>query len=177
MYYSESFGIMKGAGLLLALLAIIVVNYDPQSAALQNLEKKHLLYPIIVFLFSGIIEILLLYVGVEGIVSNNLEFVSVAFGLAGCLGIFGLFRHKPLITKNEIIAGIILGIPNFFTIYLLVVLIDQGWEGSLLFPLISIGILILAGMVGILLFKEKPDKYMLAGFGAALLSIILLSQA
>lgn len=177
LYYSESFNLMKGLGLLFALIAIIVVNYDPKSAALQNVDKKHLLYPIIVLLFSGIIEILLLYVGVEGIVSNNLEFVSVAFGLAGSLGILGLLKHRPFITIKEILAGIVLGIPNFFTIYLLVVLIDQGWEGSFLFPVNSIGILIFAGLVGVFLFKEKPDKYMLIGFGAALLSILLLSQA
>jgi len=178
LYYQDPFNVYKALGLAIAIVAIIMVNIEPKAQHAQAQKHKAILYlyPILTFLISAIIEILLLFVGVEGIVTNNIAFVSSCFMLAGIWGLaYILFKLRPIITAREVIAGVLLGIPNFFTIYLLTVLIEQGWDGSVLFPMNSIGILLLAAIMGYLFFKETFDVYKLIGVLAALASIYLIS--
>ncbi len=177
LIYHEVSNTWKILGLVLAVVAIILVNFDVKSSDKKE-EKIKLslyIYPFLSFLLSGVIEVILLIVGVEGIVTNSIEFVSNSFGMAAIWGMIILIvRFRPIITAKEVLAGIMLGIPNFFTIYLLSVLINQGWDGSVLFPVNSIGVLLLSSVVAILMFKEKVDAYKIIGILAALGSIILI---
>jgi drug/metabolite transporter (DMT)-like permease len=176
--YNDLVNIQKILGLTLAVAAIVFVYYVPKSER-QNLKKdrKVIAYPLIAFLLSGIIEVILLVVGKEGLMTDSISFVSHAFALASIIGIVVLLvTTRPLIKSREILAGIVLGIPNFFTIYLLIVLVEQGWDGSVLFPINNIGIVILSALAGVLLFHEKLDKYKRIGLGLALFSIILIGM-
>jgi len=177
--YHETSNLWKLFGLLLAVVAIILVNFNVKSSNEKVIKLKLSLYiyPFLSFLLSGIIEVILLIVGVEGIVTNSIEFVSNSFAMAAIWGLIILaVSFRPVITAKEVLAGIILGIPNFFTIYLLTVLIDQGWEGSVLFPINSIGVLLLSALVAILIFREKVDTYKIIGLVAALGSILLIGM-
>jgi len=177
--YHETSNLWKLFGLLLAVVAIILVNFNVKSSNEKVIKLKLSLYiyPFLSFLLSGIIEVILLIVGVEGIVTNSIEFVSNSFALAAIWGLIILaVSFRPVITAKEVLAGVILGIPNFFTIYLLTVLIDQGWEGSVLFPINSIGVLLLSALVAILIFREKVDTYKIIGLVAALGSILLIGM-
>jgi len=177
--YHETSNLWKLFGLLLAVVAIILVNFNVKSSNEKVIKLKLSLYiyPFLSFLLSGIIEVILLIVGVEGIVTNSIEFVSNSFAMAAIWGLIILaVSFRPVITAKEVLAGVILGIPNFFTIYLLTVLIDQGWEGSVLFPINSIGVLLLSALVAILIFREKVDTYKIIGLVAALGSILLIGM-
>ncbi len=180
LVYNDPTSLSKLAGLLVAIIAIIFVNYVPKVKRGEPTAFKPVqyLYPFGAFLLSGIIEVILLIVGIEGHMTNSIEFVSSAFGMAGVLGtIYIVFTHRPILKTKEIGAGILLGIPNFLTIYLLISLVEQGWDGSVLFPLNNIGVLVASTLVGYLLFKEAFDKYKLIGILAALLSIYLITAS
>lgn len=180
LVYHDPTSLSKLVGLLVAIVAIIFVNYVPKVKRGEPTAFKPIqyLYPFGAFLLSGIIEVILLIVGVEGHMTNSIEFVSSAFGMAGVLGVFYIiFTHRPIITTKEIGAGILLGIPNFLTIYLLIALVEKGWDGSVLFPINNIGVLVASTLVGYLLFKEAFDKFKLIGIMAALLSIYLITAS
>lgn len=181
--YNEPLGLFKGLGILLALVAIILVNLpsrnDPNSISIFH---PLIIYPLLTFLLSGIIEVVLFFVEVEGMIEHEgMHFTATSFGGAAVLGaIYSTYRilsGKVIPRGKEILAGIILGLPNYLTIYLLVLLLSQGWQGSVLFPVNSIGILILTAVVGFLFFKEKADQMKLAGIVLGVLSILLISQA
>ena len=99
---------------------------------------------------------------------------------AGSLGLlFFLFRvakGKSKFEKKSIIAGITLGIPNFASIYYLMKTLGDGWEGSVVFPVINVGIIIFAAMGAIVFFKEKLSMYNWIGVFLAIISIIIISQ-
>lgn len=178
LVYHDPTSISKMLGLFVAVIAIVMVNYIPKEKRGEPLNHKPILflYPFLAFLLSGIIEVILLVVGIEGHMTNSIEFVSTSFALAALIGlIYILFTHRPIITSKEIGAGILLGIPNFLTIYLLIALVEIGWDGSVLFPLNNIGVLVASTFVGYILFKEAFDKYKAVGIIAALVSIYLIS--
>jgi len=178
LIYHDPIGFQKGVGLLFAVFAIAFVYYIPKEDRAKVKENWQLLiYPFLAFLLSGLIEIILLIVGKEGLTTDSISFVSHSFALASAIGfIVMLFTLRPLIKPREIVAGIILGIPNFLTIYLLIYLVESGWQGSVLFPLNNIGILVLSVLAGLLLYNEKLDKYKLIGLALAVISIVLIGM-
>ncbi|HMS99464.1 MAG TPA: EamA family transporter, partial [Saprospiraceae bacterium] len=98
-------------------------------------------------------------------------------GLSGLL--FVLFQDLKTGSswkKKDIIAGICLGIPNFFSIYLIVVLLSDGWQGSILFPMLNVAIILITTLVGLFVFKEDFNRNRKAGIVLAILAIILLSM-
>jgi len=180
LVYSESTGVYKLLGLALAFISIFLINYNPG----MKLDKKQLfslgsLLAIATFIGSGLIELLLYYVKVNGLSEGqDIQFTSTLFCLAGINGLifFGLksLKTKPVIKTKNIIAGFALGVPNFFTIYWIMVLLDRGMEASSLFPMLNVGILVLNAIIGVFAFKEALGVVRFIGLACALLAIVLL---
>lgn len=182
VYYGEAFNLPKGIGIVAAIIAILLVNLPAKNSALNISSNKYLWLPIVTMLMSGIIEILLLMVEVEGKLGDDgILFTSSCFGMAGVLGL--IFAISQMVTKGtrfakqDFIGGIILGVPNFFTIYLLVYLISKGWDGSVLFPINSVGMLALTVVVSLILFGEKIDLKKGLGLVFSIIAIILISAS
>lgn len=178
--YGEPLGIYKGIGIFLALIAILLVNIPSKGKEKISFFHPIIIYPLITFILSGIIEVILYYVEVEGIVGEaGMSFTASAFGMAAILGIaFSLFRYYKggaLPTSKELIGGIVLGLPNFLCIYLLLYLLSKGWQGSVLFPMNSIGILVLTSLVGFIFYNEHPDRMKVIGIFLGISAIVLLS--
>lgn len=179
--YGEPITILKGIGIVVALVAIVLVNKPPgKDAPMVHFRDPIILLPLLTFLLSGIIEITLYYVEAEGLVEDEgILFTATCFGIAGIIGAFyslvrGMrFGQWPRF--KDLIAGTILGMPNFFSIYLLVLLLSQGWQGSVLFPVNSVSILIATSIVGFVLYQEYADRYKLLGIGIGVVAIFLVS--
>jgi len=180
--YGEPLGWSKGIGISLALLAIVLVNIPSGKDEKRfSILDPIIIYPLLTFVLSGIIEVILYYVEVESIVgSDGMKFTASAFGQAAILGtLYTLFRYVrggSLPGRKEIIGGVCLGLPNYLSIYLLVYLLSQGWQGSVLFPMNSIGILVLTSLIGFLFYKEQPDRMKTIGIALGITAIVLLSM-
>ena len=177
-FFGEATSIFKYAGIALAILAIILINLsDKTDSNVVEKIKKYWYWPFIVLLGSGIIELVLFYIEeTEKVQGSMLEFVSTLFFLAGCWGfLFMVFTKKLRFHKQDIIAGVTLGIPNFFSIYLIIVGLASGYDGSVLFPLNNLGVIVATSIIGILIFKEKliPANYL--GLLCALIAVGLIS--
>jgi drug/metabolite transporter (DMT)-like permease len=80
-----------------------------------------------------------------------------------------------IIGKN-ILAGIILGVPNYFSLYYLVKMLDsEVFESSTIFTIHNVAIVMVSTLVGILFFKEKISKRNGFGIALALVAILLVS--
>lgn len=109
-------------------------------------------------------------------------FSTTIFALAGTIGIFILIvqavMRKLRITGKNILGGIILGIPNYFSIYFLVLALrSEGFESSVVFTLNNVAIVLLSTLLGILLFKERllPKNWL--GILLAIISILLVATS
>ena len=180
LLFGEPWTILHMAGVLMALVAVVLVNLQSSSPepSAPRIGWNILIYPVLVFLLSGLIEIILYHVQAGGYLGDSgIQFTATSFCLAGILGlIYLLFQNglNNLFSSRDIAGGIILGIPNFLTIYLLIYLLGQGWAGAVLFPINNVSILLLTSIVGYLFFKEKVGTMKLIGLVAGTAAIILL---
>jgi multidrug transporter EmrE-like cation transporter len=83
---------------------------------------------------------------------------------------------KTKLQWRNVVAGIVLGIPNFFSIYYLIRLLNSDWlESSAAIPVNNIGIVVASALVAILFFKEPFTQWRAVGIALSILAIILIA--
>ncbi len=176
IFFSEVATHYKLMGIFLTILAIILVSYQGKG---QNDGLRNYWYlPILVFFGSGLIECMLFFIQEKGYVTNaGLRFASTLFLLAGIWGlIMILIKYRTSFSRQDIVAGIMLGVPNFFTIYLIIKGLELGWDGSVLFPMNNVGVIVITSIIGLFLFHEKLNSQNRIGLLLSLVAVYLLSQ-
>ena len=181
-YYKEPLGTSKAAGIVLALIAVYLVAVKKDSSII--LQKKNLVFPVLVFLGSGLIDTSLNFLQNDFITDKSLIplFSSTIFLTAGVIGIMVLVAQKIkgvlVLEFKNIIAGIVLGIPNYFSIYFLVkALRSDLFDSSGIFTINNVGIVIISTLLGIVFFKEQLSIKNWIGITLAVISIALVSLA
>ena len=181
-YYQEPLGPYKGVGIVLALVAVYLASVKKDGGVI--LQKRNLVYPVLVFLGSGLIDTSLNFLQNDFITDKSLIplFSSTIFMTAGIIGVMVLVAQKikgvlSLEFKN-IIAGIVLGIPNYFSIYFLVkALRSDLFDSSGIFTINNVAIVIVSTLLGIVFFKEQLSIKNWIGIILAVISIALVSIA
>ncbi|RXG23220.1 EamA family transporter [Leeuwenhoekiella aequorea] len=179
LYYNENAGLLKISGIILALIAVYLVSVKDNTSKLVS--KNELLFPILVFLGSGIIDTTIKYLETSYVEQDDISlFSAVIFLTAFVIGIsiliFKVLRQNEKIKFKNLVGGLALGIPNYYSIYFLVkALRNPQLESSVVFTLNNVGILICAVLLGILFFREKLSRKNWLGFFLALISIICIA--
>lgn len=163
-YFGEAMTPLKAIGIALAIAAVGLTSISPKAAdptPQADMPRWMLFLPLLVFVLSGGIECVLQYVQRVELSDNvgQLAFTTTLFGTAGAVGILvwviqvGRGQMRP--HWRHLLGGIALGIPNFGSIYFLLRVLDQGWEGSLAFPINNVGVILFSTLVAVLLFRER----------------------
>lgn len=178
-YYKDSLGIMKGLGILLALVAVYLASVKTKDGL--KIQPKNLLFPVLVFLGSGIIDTSIKYLEGSFVAENDVPlFSATIFSAAFTIGIMVMLVQKIRGTftfqfKN-VLGGVFLGIPNYYSIYFLVkALRSDLLESSGIFTVNNVGIVMFSTLLGIALFKERllPKNWL--GIALAIVSIVLIA--
>lgn len=182
--YGESSNIMKWAGIASSAAAIILLSYQKQEKKDDGTVHSQLIWllPIATFLGSCLIDSALFLVEKQNLAENgDIGFVASLFLSAAINGLFILtvqvVRKKEVLKFKNLVGGIALGIPNFFSIYLLLLALQQGWGGSVVFPVNNVGVLVMTAFFGIAIFKERLVPIRIFGFVLAILAIVLITIA
>ena len=175
--YNESVGILKFSGILLAFIGVIAVSWMKSDSQKAQGARWMLL---LLFFGSGILDIVLNYAQKNALGTLTPSLFS-AFGLAtaGVFGsvilIFHLVQGKTKFELKNVLAGIVLGIPNYFSIYLLISSYQStGWKDSTVLSIINVSVVLLSTLIGLLFFHEKINRLKLIGLVCSLLAIALL---
>jgi multidrug transporter EmrE-like cation transporter len=156
-------------GIFLSLISIFVVN----SSVFKHKTSNFSLTLILLFLFGGMADF-----------SNKLFekytkygymnlFLSFVFLSAFFISFICLMKKKTLITKMDILTGLLVGIPNLFSSYF-VILALKSINASTVFPVYSAGTIVLINILGFAVFKEplkKKDKVAIIMTVAAIILI------
>ena len=176
--YKEELGGFKILGILLALAAVYFASIKEKSKAIQNAS---LLLPFMTFMGSGVIDASLGYFQKEYITNLELPiFSATVFACAALVGlIFILFKSNKKAFKvnfRNILGGICLGIPNYFSIFFLLrALQNESLNSASVFTINNVAIVMFSTLLGILLFKEKISVKNWGGIALAVISIILVA--
>ena len=98
--------------------------------------------------------------------------------------IFGILFFLTNITKQgnqvkgkNLLAGIVLGIPNYFSMYYLIkALQNKNLESASIFTLINIGVILLTTIFSLIIFNEKIRKQNFIGILLAIVAVFLVTQ-
>jgi drug/metabolite transporter (DMT)-like permease len=111
---------------------------------------------------------------------NNNAYLISGFLSAATIGATLLLiqyaREKQVFAFKNLMAGILIGIPNYFSIWCLVRFLKQSpWESSASIPVNNMGIVLFSSVVAWLLFKERLSKINWAGIILSLVAIYLIA--
>lgn len=179
--YNESTGFIKISGIILALAAVYLTSIKKKEGI--KIQKRNLIFPLLVFFGSGIIDTTIKFLETSYVVEADVAlFSSTIFAIAGCVGVSILIIQaimgKLKLSFKNVLGGIALGIPNFGSIYFLVLALrTKGMESSTIFPLNNVAIVMISTFLGILLFREKMLPKNWIGIALAVVSIILIATS
>ena len=181
VYYKESFGAIKIAGVFLALIAVYLSSTKTKDGLTVN--RKDFIFPLLVFIGSGIIDTSLKFLENSFVAENDVPlFSATIFGAAACIGIiviiFQAIKGDFSFQLKNIVGGIVLGIPNYFSIYFLVkALRSDLLDSSGIFTINNVAVVMVSTFFGILFFKEKLSTSNWFGMFLAVISIFLVTLA
>ncbi|MCE2611905.1 DMT family transporter [Flavobacteriaceae bacterium D16] len=177
--YKEELGWIKILGIGLALGAVFFTSMKDKTP--KTLKGSNLWLPVLVFLGSGIIDSSIKYLQEYHVDETEFSLLSATiFATAAISGvIFLLFKQGIVFFKiniRNILGGIALGVPNFFSIFFLLRALQNNFLNSAsIFTLNNVAIVMLTTLLGIGLFKEKLSPKNWGGIVLAVSSIILIA--
>ena len=177
--YNESVSLLKVGGISFAFAGGVLVSWQKNGSGIKK-QGQSLWMLLVLFFGSGILDLVLNYVQ-----NNELKvltpslFSAFGFGMAGIIGLvvflFQLQQKKARFGFKNVLGGIALGIPNYFSIYLLIKSYEEtGWTDSTVIAIINVSIVCIAALTGFLIFKEKLNLTKGLGIVASLLAILML---
>jgi drug/metabolite transporter (DMT)-like permease len=188
LFFNEPAPITKILGILTALSSVICINIPTKTkegeaepildnSTIVAQPKAIWIYPLAIFLISGIIEVILQYTQKTYNLAPSMQCILL-FGSASIIGsvtlLVALVSKKIKLEGKNIIGGIAVGIPNYFSIYFLLLALQQ-LDGSVVYPVSNILIVGSAALLGYFVFKEKLSTVNILGVVLALLSIFLIT--
>ncbi|HTM64861.1 MAG TPA: DMT family transporter [Flavipsychrobacter sp.] len=176
--YDERFSVMKGVGIAVAFPAV----YLTTRVAKEDKTPRGFLFPALLFIGSGLLDTLVKYTEHTFLSSSHDQaaYTIHVFAAASILGIIVVgtlvARKKTELHWRNIIAGVILGVPNYFSIFLLIKLLHSDFlQSSAAIPVNNIGIVLLSSITAILFFKEKLTWQRLLGLILSIAAILLIA--
>jgi drug/metabolite transporter (DMT)-like permease len=182
--YNEDITWIKIVGIVLALTAVLFTCWPSahhETAAHKHVKSIAYLLPAVIFIASGFLDTLLKYVEQSFLNQGNTNaFFIVAFATAACLGVVsltGLVISKRIqFDARSILAGIAIGIPNYFSIWFFIRMLRQ-YQGnsSAVIPINNIGIVLFSSVMAWLLFREQLRIINWLGIFLAVIAITMIA--
>jgi len=177
--YSDSMSLLKSIGILLALFSVFLTFY--QSEAGLGPMKKLIIYPIILFIGTGLLDTLLKFTQAVYLSETDFDgFVTILFAIAAIIGavvvLISWSTGKSQFHYRNVLAGVVLGLPNYGSIYFLLKTFEvSGLESSVVFPVNNISIVVLSAIFAFVFFKEKLQLINWLGILLAVASIAIIA--
>jgi drug/metabolite transporter (DMT)-like permease len=178
LLYDEVLTAAQILGIGLALAAVYLVSFKKGEA---SKTRNSFLFPFMVFLGSGIIDSSLKYFENFHLTKDLISLFSATIflfaAIFGAIWIFGIKKQRiGSFKRKSIIAGAVLGIANYYSIYFIIQALKIDWLNSAtIFTINNVSIVAISSILGYAIFKESISKSNLVGIVIAILSILLIS--
>ena len=176
--YNETLGPVKILGIVLALCAVYFASVKEKGL---KVKKEVFLLPLLVFIGSGLVDVSIKFFE-ETLVSEAdfPIFTSCIFAgaaITGCIIILLRLPNTPFkIVPRNVIGGILLGVPNFFSIFFILrALQNETLNSASVFTINNVAIVMCTTLLGILLFKERISLKNWLGIALAVISIVMVA--
>ena len=169
IFFGERPELWQWAGFALAVAAIVLMNYRPGEGKAGNM--------------AGLLLLLLAGGGGDAMskvfeelgnpaFSDHFLLLTFLMALGLCLILFGISKESAGIW--EVLFGLLIGIPNFFSAkFLLGALKDIA--AVIVYPVYSVATILTVTITGVLVFRERLEKKQWLALGMILVALVLLN--
>lgn len=177
--HKEPLHLQTIAAILFSVAAVLVISFNKSNT--QESKQKSMwwlaLLPVIIFLGAGANDAVFNYLQVNYLPDGYDHILtSTIFTGAFLTGFIFLFYKKDFWTPRYMLAGLGLAIPNYASLYFLLLgLKYANIPYSLLFPGNNLGIILLGVFLGIVIFKEKPGRNTWIGLALAVMALTIIA--
>lgn len=162
--------IIQWIGIFLALISIILVNMSLKGLTKFSFEPAI----IFLFLFGGLAEFSNKIYQKYALNEFKSVFLFFIFFVAFLVSTLYAKKKKVIIKKKDVLIGFLVGIPNLFSSYFLILSLDS-LNTSVAFPIFSAGSIILISLGGFFIFKEEISSKNKLAIGLTLIALILIN--
>ncbi|MEE2699974.1 MAG: DMT family transporter [Bacteroidota bacterium] len=166
---NTNFSWINGFGILFALIAVYFTFKKEEKL------KHPITIAIILFLGAGILDMSLNYIQEVYLQTQSdfSKFIIVIFFIAFSVGLVKIIFDSRKIELKNVIAGILLGIPNYFSIYFVLGALEE-LGGIIVFSVLNIGVVLLSSIISFILYKVHLIRLNWIGITLSCVSIILI---
>lgn len=181
-FFGESLSSVQIVAVILMLAALVVMN--GKGLALKGVSGKYILWCALLFLSNGLYSA---FMDAQASVMNggeHAEMLVVLFLSSSC---FALLREGAAGRGARLAEGFRMGRKSFLLVIIcclsaasganLMLYLFSQMESGILCSIVSGGTLVLSILYAFLLFRERPDKWQLAGMLFAVISIVLINRS
>lgn len=130
---------------------------------------------ITIFMLFGSIDTSIKFFKIKFPVSDDGSFLVVIFYSAAVWSWIYLIYKKEKIKQKDLISGLFLGIPNYFSTYFLLKSLELA-PAYVTFPFINIGLIVSSGLIGHFLFKEQLSKKKILLMAMGIIAVFFLTS-
>ena len=160
---------LHSIGFVLAVGAIVLMHFEK-----GNNEKTSLLPLIALLLLGGGANAMSKVFDTLGAPALSQQFLFYTFASAFLLCLTLVLAKKERPKAADILWGLLIGIPNFFSSKFLLASLSH-LPAVVAYPTFSVGTILLVTVAGVLAFKEKLGKRQWIAMAAILVALILLN--
>lgn len=177
--YNEKVTVWNITGILLALASVILVCYP--SEKIKTVNKSIYILPIVLFISSGLLDSMLKYVENTHVTGEGYNaFLVTSFLSAASFGAVVLFTQfifkKQQFSTKALLAGIIIGVPNYFSIFTLLKALEYyPGKSAMVIPVNNMGIVLFSAVAAWIIFKERLSVLNKTGILLSLFAIFLIA--
>ncbi len=173
---------LKIAAVLLAVLGVVL---SARKSADGTFKWSYVLFPVIIFVGSGLIDLVLGQFSQGGYLTSESDrylFAATPFITSTAIGsvvmLMRIRRRLPVINFPTLASGVVLGFVNFGSIYFLVRTFDAGLlDRSAIIPVNNLGVVLFSAFASLVLFQERFSLKNKIGMALSIIAIGILLYA
>lgn len=160
---------LQAVGFVIAVASIILINFE--KGASRAGSKLTLLLGLLLCGSCDAMSKIYERLG-SAALSDQFLFYTFAMAFVLCMAIMFIKKERPGL--KELIYGVLIGIPNFFSAKFLLASLDS-LDAVIVYPTYSVATMLLVTLAGVVIFREQLKKRQWIALGAILVALVLLN--
>jgi len=158
-------------GIGISILAIIMIHFEKE--ALQESNKK--IWLLLLLVLSGFTDSMANIYEQVGKPEGKDGYLLITFFVAFLLATVFAFGEKNKITRKDLLFGMLIGIPNYFSARFLLLALGSV-DAVLAYPMYSVATIIVITLVGLLAFHEQISRKKAFALAMIVVAVCLLNM-
>ena len=169
-FWNEIPQLIQWAGIILALIAIIIVNFPFK----KDLKKAIRWTLILLFIFGGLGEFANKIFQYYGQIHEKNLFLFFVFATAFVISLIYVIYRGDKFRLRDMIIGVFVGIPNLFSSFFLINALDE-LKTAVVFPIFSAGGIVVISLGGYFIYNESLNKKEKIAIILTIIALILIN--